>query len=330
MVVVGGYQLFQFATRNSERQQALELAKTGPLESARTAVLKCLEDDPDNPELLESLVDILIRSKATAAEIDPIAARWCLTRPDDATPYRVRLKTLLQLQDYSAAVPVAERLLELSPGEVPSRQDLCLALIALGRYDDARRECLILREASGRPELQRLLGQIELGRGDLPAAARALDDALAANPEDQTALLLRGTVHVRAGEYAQAVDRLRRVQTRDYTQRVARLNELGLALTRMNRMAEAGEVFDELTRYQDAIQLASEARIRPREIELSLKAAQALLRVKSPDEARELLEAAIRANGEDKSALILLAECHAGLGEAEKAHQARERAARLP
>lgn len=328
-LALGGAHIYRSTVRAAEKREALELAASGSIEEARAALLKCLDREPDDPELLKGLVETLVRAKALAPEIEPYAARWSRAQPDDLAALRIHLRCLQQLQDFEQAVRVSERIVELTPDDAAARQTLCMQYLAVGRFDDARRECLRLLEGGSRAELQLLRGRIELGRGDLPAAATALDSVLTATPDDSTALLFRGTVHVRAGEFPQAIALLKRAKPQDDALRAARLNELGLALSRSNHPDEAKAVFEELKRFQEAAQLAAIARTQPKELALNVRAAQALLVTNQPEDARDLLQASLRQSGDDRAALMLLADCQARLGQNDLARQARERAARL-
>src|SRR5205823_2189553 len=95
------------------------------------------------------------------------------------------------------------------------------------------------------------------------AAARHFDAALALAPENPEALLGRGVVHSRGGEYAQAIALLRRARPRTADERAVVLHHLGQALVRAGSPAEAEAVFDELNRVQTANLLAQDARYRP-------------------------------------------------------------------
>jgi Flp pilus assembly protein TadD len=62
-------------------------------------------------------------------------------------------------------------------------------------------------EATKDPELASELGRLAMEKGDLVAAAPALDAALAANPGDWRLLSAQGALHARKGDHKKAQDR---------------------------------------------------------------------------------------------------------------------------
>src|SRR5256885_1189144 len=91
-----------------------------------------------------------------------------------------------------------------------------LSYRAIARSSE-RREALAPAAARapppGLPALPAARAGAERGRGNPAEAGRLLDEVLAADPADATALVLRGMTHARAGEPEKAVAVLRRVPT---------------------------------------------------------------------------------------------------------------------
>lgn len=332
LAAAGGYYAFsRQAARSAARKDALAQAEANPTQGL-PALLRCLESDPDDPDLLRAAVRLQLAGTATVEEVGPLIDRWAAARPGDPEPYRAKLALLQKYNRGSEAVAPAERVLELAPDDTQTRMQLASLYFTAGRYDDAARECRRLLDAptANRNEVAVALARAEAARGNLPEAARLLDGVLAADPARPDALLQRGVVHYQAGEYEKAVAVLRRVKYRSPLERTEVLNHLGLALTRAGKPAEAKAAFDELTRVQEADLLLGNAQEHATDVPLQLRAGRALLDTDQPEDARRLLEAAVARNGPNKAALEMIAECYDRLGRPELAREARGLAARLP
>src|SRR4051812_9968364 len=103
----GGYWAFREWDRASERRAALALAERGPGGEAIPALLRCLEREPGNPELLRATVRTQIKTGALLADVEPFTERWCRSAPNDPEPFRVRADLLLRLSRFPEALAAA-------------------------------------------------------------------------------------------------------------------------------------------------------------------------------------------------------------------------------
>ncbi|MDB5310029.1 MAG: cellulose synthase subunit BcsC [Gemmataceae bacterium] len=332
---VGGgyYYLSRVATLSDERRHALALAEDGHPQQAVPLLLGCLIRAPDDPDLLRALVKGMTRAGAQPEEIEPYTDRWCRAQPHDPEPFLSQLDVRQRLhRPAEDLIRPAEQVLAIVPDDQKTRLRLAGLYFLVGRYNDTVRECNRLLEAPPIPpaEIRVALARAEAARGNPVEAGVLLDRVLGETADQPDALLLRGIVYQQAGEYPRAVDTLRRVRPRNTDERVLLLHHLGQALTRTGHPDEAKTVFDQLTLVQRATYALGDARQRPSDRGLQLRAAETLLAIGEPDEARRVLESFLNRTGPDRAVLSLLAECHDRLGRPDLARAVRTRTAQIP
>lgn len=108
-----------------------------------------------------------------------------------------RAKLLIAERKYQEAVRTCRRALLTQPDETEVRLLLGQALLALGRYEEARVEMVALaRKEPAHADVQRMLGEAYLRAGRPGEASECLRRALELNPSDETArkLLSEATV----------------------------------------------------------------------------------------------------------------------------------------
>ena len=333
LVAVGGVSaFFWISNRSPERDEALLLARSGAYDQAIPALLKCLDHDPNDAEVLEELAICMRGTQAAPSDVEPYSRRWCEVRPKDAEPFRIRFSLLKRLSRQLEAIEVGESLLALVPLDDQARLDVLLLYSEVGRYDDARRECLHLRNSAAISQEVVLitLGNVEFKRGDLPAAAQVADELLGRTPGNSAASILRGRIHLEAGELVQAVTVLRRIKAPDRRDRITILHSLGLALARSGQEEEAKRTYQELARVTDADLYMRDAAQRKSDAKYQMRAAKALFVIDDFADAAMILETLHTHAPVNRESMTLLAKCYAGQGQTEQARAAHDRAARLP
>ena len=198
--------------RSWERRDAMELAKSGPTAAAIEALDACLARDPNDVEVLEAILETMIRVKVPAERIDPYSQRWCEVRPESVDALKLRLVVFGKLfRPASELIPILERLLELDSGNYEKRAELASAYFVVGRYRDAIRESNALLEKSPLPRdgLRLGIARAESASGNYAAASAELDSLLSEDPQRRDALLLRGIVYQQMGDDARAVEVVR-------------------------------------------------------------------------------------------------------------------------
>jgi tetratricopeptide (TPR) repeat protein len=325
------YPLYRAYSLSAERQKALDLAENGPPAEALPALLKCLERDPDNPDLLRATVDAMIRAGTAVSDVEPYADRWCAAEPNDPVAFRVRMDLLRRLARYPEALASGERALELDPTDIATRADVASLNLAVGRYAEAAegyRRLLAFGDDTG--EITLGLARAEWEQGNAAEAARLTDGLLARRPEHPGALIFRGLIHQRAGEPEQVVAVLRRVRDPSPESRKIVLYNLGLALERLGRSEEAKKAFAELATVQNATRFATDAEQRPDDVALQVRSAEAWRLAGDPEAGRQTLEALLSRTGPNKQALAALAACYDALGRPDLAARAKADAEHAP
>jgi tetratricopeptide (TPR) repeat protein len=108
--------------------------------------------------------------------------------------------------------------------------------LAEGRLDEAAETLRKYLGSSDNWEGERMLAMTELRRGNFPAAVSAIDRALAIAPESRDELLrLKATIHGTAGDHAQAVQALNRLQNEVGTLRASEKLLLAQSLYALGR-----------------------------------------------------------------------------------------------
>jgi tetratricopeptide (TPR) repeat protein len=317
----------RIATRNA----AIAAAEQKPANEALPELLRCLEREPQNAELLRAIVATHIKAGSPVTDVEPFAERWCRVAPQDANAYLAHADTLRRLSRFPEAITATERAKQLQPGDTKTQSQLANLYLTVGRFADAAREYreLLGPQYEGQDWMLALI-RAEWELGNYPEAARLAELQLSRTPKNAGALLLRGLIHYRANEWDAAVSVFNRVTPGSIQERTTLLYHRAQSFDRLGKHENAKTDYAELARIENATRFANDAAQRPTDSALQLRAAEAWLAAEQPDAARKVLEAAISRNGPTRTALELLATCYDKLGRPELATQARTRAATAP
>jgi tetratricopeptide (TPR) repeat protein len=323
----GVYWGYRTATRSAERSEAVRLAEQRRYAEAVPKLRAVLERDPGDAEVLQKLVESLIASGALRVDVLPYLDRWCEVRRDDPRPFLLRMDNLEALGRNDEALADARRVIALRFDQSDAHWTAARLLRDAGRYDEADGECAkLLGTDWPRFEVLALRTQIRLEKGDHGGAAETLAALFAERPGFEPAVLYRGILRQKQGQFRKAADDLAAAAHSEVPQvRQPALYYLGLALTSAGRSEEARAAFDRLAKDQ----VASRARVDAGQLSddpgQQARAARALLDAGRPGEAAEFLEAAVSRLGASPTELSLLAECYEKQGRPDLAVQARRR-----
>ncbi|MCW5977499.1 MAG: tetratricopeptide repeat protein [Bryobacteraceae bacterium] len=180
--------------RKSFEKAEKELAKSSPDPSkAAKDLQKAVEEFPAFSAAWNLLGDARLRMKdfagARAALDSAIAAE-----PKFAPPYLILVRLDLTENRMEDAVKAADLVLELAPGLAEAHYYRAIALTGLGRDNEAE-VSLKAVEASGEaeryPRTHFMLGNILVGRGDIPGAAAQFRQFLAEESGSRAAEVVR-------------------------------------------------------------------------------------------------------------------------------------------
>jgi tetratricopeptide (TPR) repeat protein len=188
-----------------------------------------------------------------------------------------------QRGDAALAVREYEELIRLRPDMIEARTNLGLALVSLGRFDEAIAQYrTALSQAPGNPGLQLNLAMAYYEKGDLPEAAGELSSLHEGQPENIQVAVLLGNCYLRLGRTAQAISVLSPLEE-------THPDNLGLKLALGWALIRAGRTQEGLQRVEKAAQQGHSA-------EPYMLAAEAQLKLEAFDQARRDVDEAIRLN----------------------------------
>ncbi len=238
---------------------------TGHLDDAAALLQRATERKNQDPEFWAGLGDLFLRQslmtdgkEARTASVSALAHyRQAVKLGWQNASVLLRALNFFAAGGYGEdAVSCGRRLLILQPSDSVSREKLALALISLGRDDEALVELdAVVVENPASPAAYRAQGEILLRRGDRRAAADKFEKALVLFDEDPQLYLELADLYLQTGEIERAIRWLGEARTR-----FDRLPELpyyeGLLLSRLQRWHEALQAFnlsaDLAAKYQPA------------------------------------------------------------------------------
>ncbi len=315
-------------------QEAVRLAQQGRFIDAEPKLRLALEHDPDNRELLRTLVSALFGMEKLV-EAEAVLTHWCQVRPEDAEPYRIRMDLrhrVLKFEPGTARQVVEEtaladgqRVIELEPDDDATARKVVWLCLGSGRFQEADRVCRrYLERQPDDPELLFLQARVCHARGAIAEAQGLLDKLLSHLPQFTPGLLLRAILHYEANEAERAIPLLRRVIAEGADSHKEARYHLGLALARAGHAEEAQRVMAEVQRdnFEKDTARPGEAdslAVRVRRAELLLESGRAA-------EALASLQAVLAEAPGYAAAHRLLASYYDEQGESAKAaeHQRRE------
>ena len=284
-----------------------------------------LARDPDDVEVLETLVVVSLRGGVPFAQFEPYLDRLCDLKPADPSPLRTRATQRIRAGRVAAGIADALRAEELEPGDFKTLELIAANALEAGDPALAVRVLAPHLENSPRPpdDLAELLVQAHLQAGNVGESERALDRYFPASRADSQSLLLRGLVHQAAGRHAGAVPLLR-AAARSPEHRSAALFALAKSLTVLGRDEEARQVLEELDAAQSRVRAVVDAQQQPNDLPAQIRAAEAHLADGKPADAVELLVRATTTLGRTPEAIAVLARAYRQIGREDLARQCEQ------
>jgi predicted Zn-dependent protease len=316
--------LWQHFYAGRERDQALTLFRAGRFDEAEPALLRLFERDPNDLTVVVALATGHLNSNRLVADAEPYLSRWCALEPNNPEPFRLRMDLWLRLQRRDRALADGQRVLELEPSHFELRKAVAWLLLSEGRFAEADAECRrCLESHPDSPPLRYLAANIEYLQGHADQAAGQLDPLVASTPPYPPAALLRAVIHLQAQppEPEPAVPLLRGViaDSADPDDRQKARYYLAQALGRLKRDAEAKQVLDEMQREREASRLAVDSNQQPRNLDLRVRAAAALLDVGKAEQGLALLQHVLERAPENAAAHAVLADYYTKQGQPDRA-----------
>ena len=287
------------------------LESLGYVASASKKNAGALPDPKDRVEIFDRMQELLAPDVSLERQIQGNQEILAL-EPENILAQKRLAGALAQKGRLDEAVIAFQKLLRIAEFDSKDWENLLSALLLLNRTEEALALTeQALTELPWHRELQVLRGEALEKAGRLDEALGAYTKAIELRPEIPENYWRRGTVARRLGDVAAAERDFRESLARD-----AKFEEGRLALARL--LSETG-------RPAEAIELLGEAG------SASMKAAlaEALLASDRYDEARALLEEALRLEPENTRALALLGPVYGRAGELPRAAKTLEKAIAL-
>lgn len=310
---------------------ALLHAAGGDLENVEGLLLDLLRNDsPHTVLILEALTEGYMQM-ARIAEALRGADEWLARDPDNVKALYLRSNIYRQSGSWSKAAPDLRRVVELDPEYPQARWWLGIALVNIGRYDEAARHLEILRQRQ--PDDVEILVRLAICQHRLGRSreARALLDAvLAQRPDHGLAFLTLGQVAQGNGQLDEAEKWLRQAaRVLPYHYRVhwaltECLRQQGKTEQAESEAAYANQLRDRWARFSEiTTHLLSQRRNDPA---LYYEAAKLMFELGSPEEGKTWLSKALLVDPHYVPALTALADSYEKQGDRASAEEYRRRA----
>jgi tetratricopeptide (TPR) repeat protein len=226
-------------------------AKESPPEEIEALLLRALDSSPAHVPTLEALEAIARAAKDHERLVQLLELRLVTTTAQDQDAQRKLLAEIAPL--YKAmgrgamALPILERLVALSPGEIAGREELADALIAAGRSAEAViiardliEQLTKARRGKDAARWYQRLGAIAVAEGNLDAAAEQFGAAYKLDPGHPMTLAALGRLAFERGDLDSARKFYRSLLLQNFDEATTGVSkaEVYLMLGRMHVMAK--------------------------------------------------------------------------------------------
>jgi predicted Zn-dependent protease len=262
--------------------RAVLLARAGQFAEAEPVLARAMVAGTEpRAEVAEGLSRIYLKSFRLAETIQALEV-WMKVAPEDPRPYlrrnevdeRINADPAVLIRNYREA-------LRRDPTLIDARLGLAEKLRETSNFDEAEVEYAALLERDPR-NLRGLVGagRVALLKGDLTAAAKAFEDAIAINPREKVALRELGLIDLNGGRIPQACERLKAaVEADPYDPEVRYSYARTLkAAGQTARAAEETAATEQLKKEQEKMMELRQALVeRPDDVDLRCRAARWLI-----------------------------------------------------
>jgi tetratricopeptide (TPR) repeat protein len=332
---VGRLQQVQSTLGDQSAETILEWAMLHAAGGDLDKVEAYLQDQARNhPQLLLFILEALAQGYVRVARITEAlnCMEECLAHePDNVEALYLRSNIYRQSGSWTKAAPDLRRVVELDPERPQARWWLAVALVNIGRYEEAIHHLEILRQR--RPDDVDILVRLAICRQNMGQSrdARALLDAvLTQRPDHGLALLTRGEMDQMNGQLSQAEKWLRqaaRALPYDYKAHWALrecLRQQGKTEQAEAEEAYANQLKDRWSRLEEIT--TQQMSQRPNDPALHWELGKLLLELGIPDTGKNWLLSALRLDEHYVPALTALADYYEKQGDAALAAEYRRQA----
>ena len=328
MVIIGVGVYFWLASQEAKQREllrstALELAKKKKFSKAEGDLKIALEHNPQDVEVLAALAQGYMDTSRTS-EAAPLLDRWVQAAPEAKQPLELRLQYHRTNLNFPLALADVDRLLALDSSNTALARQRCGFLFNLNRFEEAEALArLILKTEPNDIAAQSLLAQILRSSGKTREAGEILDQIIQSQPKRYPALMSRAILYYENGQPEKAIPLLEMVVAEDPSRKRTGRYHLGIALQIAGKSEEANRVMEEVRKLQSVEVLMVDSENHPSNLDVQVKAAEALFELGNPQKAMELLRRVLEKNPEHRDTHRLLADYFHRQGLEEEANQHR-------
>jgi predicted Zn-dependent protease len=313
---------------------AMLRAAEGDLDTVEEPLKEGLRNGPEQaPLILEALAEGYLRLSRVLDALRSVDA-WLSLQPDNVQALYLRAKIHRQVGAAQKAAEDCRRVIELDPQRDRARWWLALALLEIGRYQEAVGHLEFLRKRS--PEDADIRVRMAQGLsllGQNVEARALLDGVLAEHPDHGMALFEHGQIAMRGGQLAEAETWLRRAALAlpyDYKAQWA----LGDCLRRAGKTEEAEVQIAHANQLKDRRQRQGEIMThlmsqRPNDPALQCELGTLLLQLGDPKQGESWLLHALYLDENYVPAYEALADYYQQRGDLDKADECRQRIGKI-
>jgi tetratricopeptide (TPR) repeat protein len=276
-----------------DREAGLRLVRESRFADAEPILARVFARDANDVEVVKALVRVALAQNTSDAQqpgqLVRYLSRWCELQPNEIEPFRLRVKFATEEGNLDQAVADSEHLLQLVPNDLVLRQQVLGFFIYNGLHEKVERYCRHMSsDKPVGPDILYLWAEACHGLGKNEEARRLLERALALRPGALDAQLLLAILDCDAGHDERAIPFFQQLLAQNPAVLPARYH-LSLALTRTGKTAEANVEMAEFLKRTAAERLLFDSRFQPDNLELQVRAAEALWTLGRTDEARGLV-----------------------------------------
>lgn len=199
------------STEKTQLEGLLLRAQNGELEQVEAELSACLkENHPESSQILETLARIYMRESRLQLAHTCLNL-WIAREPNVARAWHWRGWVLEHKDQDKNAIDDYLRAIELQPGRWEARLRLANLFVQTKNPVEALPHLeLLYRTKADVPEVGLVLARCHMLLGDEDKAASLLESVLAAQPDQVSALMLRGKIECQRGHFAEGESWLRR------------------------------------------------------------------------------------------------------------------------
>lgn len=319
MLLAAGIGYYLSQARSRARESALVDARAGRFANAETILAQWITKSPNDAEALEWLARGMIAG-GRDEEALPYLDRSIAIQPQSRELRRIRFDLHRRLKNRELAYADGLLLLERASADPELRRTMMNLALSTAHFAEAEEHCqYLLNDAPKDRSLRLFLAEIRRNSGNEKGSMEILRQLVDEDKNDYGANLALGTLLHAIGKSEEAVPHLKAVYDNDPSRRRTCGQQLGAALAKIGRHAEADKVFAEMRRLQDTEIIRAAIQNRPTDFDLHVRLAESLLADGHTEDGLRLLEQVIAQQPRHAGAHRALATHYDKTGDATKA-----------